>query len=313
MILVAGLPREPPIALVSGALEEIGAPFVMVDQRRHRDIGLTLVPALDGGEVGGCLKLPDRELDLAEVRGVYSRLHGEESLPDLTRLPAGTPARERHRRFVERFTAFADLCPGVVFNRSPGMGTNNSKGFQLQIVEGAGFRVPRTLITNDAAMARRFIESMWSAGRQVVYKSASAVRSIVHKVTRKDLDRLGHIRICPVQFQERVEGTDHRVHVVGETVFATRIETTVTDYRYAQRQEEGASRLSAAVLPPQVERRCIRLAQAIGIAFAGIDLRLTGEGEWFCFEVNPSPAFSYYENNTGQPIAEAVARALAGM
>ena len=30
-----------------------------------------------------------------------------------------------------------------------------------------------------------------------------------------------------------------------------------------------------------------------------------------CLEVNPSPVFSYYELNTEQPIADAVARLLA--
>jgi glutathione synthase/RimK-type ligase-like ATP-grasp enzyme len=48
-----------------------------------------------------------------------------------------------------------------------------------------------------------------------------------------------------------------------------------------------------------------------GLAFAGIDLKITPAGEIFCFEVNPSPDFSFYEANTGQPIASALARYLA--
>ena len=43
---------------------------------------------------------------------------------------------------------------------------------------------------------------------------------------------------------------------------------------------------------------------------AGIDLRRTPDGEWFCFEVNPSPAFLYYETATGLPIAAAIAQLL---
>ena len=42
----------------------------------------------------------------------------------------------------------------------------------------------------------------------------------------------------------------------------------------------------------------------------GIDLKITPDDEVYCFEVNPSPAFSYYESNTGQPISAAIARAL---
>jgi glutathione synthase/RimK-type ligase-like ATP-grasp enzyme len=57
--------------------------------------------------------------------------------------------------------------------------------------------------------------------------------------------------------------------------------------------------------------RCVALSEALELPFAGIDLKITPEGEPFCFEVNPSPAFSYYESHTGQPIARAVARFLA--
>ena len=56
--------------------------------------------------------------------------------------------------------------------------------------------------------------------------------------------------------------------------------------------------------------RCISLAGAFGLEFAGIDLKVTGDGEVYCLEVNPSPAFSYYELHTGQPIAQAVAEYL---
>jgi glutathione synthase/RimK-type ligase-like ATP-grasp enzyme len=50
----------------------------------------------------------------------------------------------------------------------------------------------------------------------------------------------------------------------------------------------------------------------LGLAFAGIDLKITPEKHVYCFEVNPSPAFSYYQSNTGQPIADAVAAYLDG-
>jgi hypothetical protein len=49
-----------------------------------------------------------------------------------------------------------------------------------------------------------------------------------------------------------------------------------------------------------------------GLAIAGIDLKVTRDNRVYCFEVNPSPAYSYYESNTGQPISSAVADYLAG-
>jgi hypothetical protein len=48
----------------------------------------------------------------------------------------------------------------------------------------------------------------------------------------------------------------------------------------------------------------------MGLLVAGIDLRCTPEGQWFCFEVNPSPAFTYYQAVTHQPVDEAIAQLL---
>ncbi len=41
-------------------------------------------------------------------------------------------------------------------------------------------------------------------------------------------------------------------------------------------------------------------------------MRLAPDGRIYCFEVNPCPAFSYYEESTGQPIARALAEYLTG-
>ena len=49
----------------------------------------------------------------------------------------------------------------------------------------------------------------------------------------------------------------------------------------------------------------------MNLPVAGIDLRRSPDGEWFCLEVNPSPAFSYYQAHAGLPISDAIARLLA--
>ena len=71
--------------------------------------------------------------------------------------------------------------------------------------------------------------------------------------------------------------------------------------------------IRACALPFDVEDRCLQTAAALELPFVGIDLRLTQEGEWFCFEANPSPGFTYYERATGLQIGRAVAGLLTGM
>jgi glutathione synthase/RimK-type ligase-like ATP-grasp enzyme len=110
-----------------------------------------------------------------------------------------------------------------------------------------------------------------------------------------------------VQFQEYVEGEDVRVHTIGDEIFATVIQSSSTDYRYATRSTGISPSLAATDVPDDVAHRCLRLAGSLGLEFGGIDLRRDESGRFFCFEINPSPGFSYYESHTGQPIAKAVA------
>ncbi|MFK8024233.1 MAG: hypothetical protein AB8G26_09770, partial [Ilumatobacter sp.] len=98
--------------------------------------------------------------------------------------------------------------------------------------------------------------------------------------------------------------------VVGDEVIATRIRSDADDYRYA-RLETCEAKLEPDDLDPVLAARCRALAGRLDLHFAGIDLRVNG-GRAVCFEVNPSPAYSYYEANTEQPISEALARLLAG-
>jgi len=54
------------------------------------------------------------------------------------------------------------------------------------------------------------------------------------------------------------------------------------------------------------------LADELRLLFAGIDLKQTPDGDYFCFEANPCPGFLYYERHTGQPISAALADLLRG-
>jgi glutathione synthase/RimK-type ligase-like ATP-grasp enzyme len=174
------------------------------------------------------------------------------------------------------------------------------------LIQAQGFPVPETLVTTDRAA----LEAFWEKHRQIVYKSISGVRSIVTRLSPSHRERFGDLANCPTQFQQWISGTDVRVHVVGDDVFACRVTSSATDYRYPRNEEERPE-IQSYDLPVSLAGRCRQLVTALSLEVAGIDLRLTPEGQWFCFEVNPSPGFTYYEQATGQPIADSIARLLA--
>jgi len=120
------------------------------------------------------------------------------------------------------------------------------------------------------------------------------------------MERLSLLRHGPAQFQSFIVGENVRVHTVGDQLFATRVHSEAVDYRYASRDGYSVE-MEPATLPPTVAESCLRLARQLDLSMTGIDLKETPGGDYYCFEVNPSPGFLYYEKYGGQPISTALA------
>jgi glutathione synthase/RimK-type ligase-like ATP-grasp enzyme len=196
--------------------------------------------------------------------------------------------------------------PCAVVNRCAGALSNNSKAYQALLVRECGLLIPPTLVTNDPAAARRFYADY---NGEVIYKSVSGIRSIVRRLQPEQLERLSLLSHGPAQFQAFIPGENVRVHTVGGEIFATRVCSDAVDYRYA-RQEGREVRMESVRLPPEVAESCLAVARRLDLALTGIDLKRTPDGEYYCFEANPSPGFLYYEQHTGQPISLALAELL---
>jgi glutathione synthase/RimK-type ligase-like ATP-grasp enzyme len=289
VILLWGVPEDPPLAAVRHALDARCAPYVFIDQRAPDvpDYRFMFGSSLEG-HIG--------ELDLAEVDAAYIRPFDYGMLPQHAE---GVPAL---RRFAHHLTNWFEVAPLLVVNRVSAQASNTSKLYQLRLIAENGFVAPASLATTDTEAVAAFRERYGS----VVYKSLSSVRSIVSRLDDAHSGRLPDIQHCPTLFQQYIGGLDYRVHVVGDRVFAMLLSSDEDDYRY----DHAAERL-AVELPDEIPRRCIGLSRALDLPVSGIDLRRGVDGRWYCFEVNPSPGFPYYEPDGESPIASAIADLLS--
>lgn len=302
MILLWGLAADPPLAIVRAALSRATHPHVFLDQ--HTVLQCQLSLAVDGG-VSGTLKLPQRTIDLAAITAVYARPYDVRQIEALKGKQPGDPDFDRALLFEDALNGWLEMTLALVVNRPSAMASNNSKPYQMELIRAAGFDVPDTLVTTDAAAVRDF--SRVHSG--VIYKSVSGIRSIVTRLGPEHRERLPDVSHCPTQFQEYIAGRDIRIHVVGGDVFGCSILSDADDYRYPTPENEGTQVRSHPV-PDDLADRCRRLTADLGLVVSGIDLRRTSEGRYYCFEANPSPGFSFYEEETGQPIGNAIARLL---
>jgi hypothetical protein len=300
-VLLWGMSTEEPLAVVRGELVRLGVPVAMVDQHSPSTVGIRLSV---GRDLEGVVLTEDGRFDFAAVSAAYLRPYDSRRIPAIAREGPGSPAWCRSLAVDQAVASWSEVTPALVVNRPQAMANNNSKPYQLEQIRKLGFAVPETLVTTDPGAARDF----WERHGEVIYKSVSAARSVVSRLRLERAERLANVSFCPTQFQRYVPGTDYRVHVVGGDVFACEVLSEADDYRSPGRHEVE---VRACFLPQDVEDRCRLAASAMRLLVAGIDLRRTPEGEWYCFEVNPSPAFTYYEKRTGQPIGQAIARLLA--
>jgi glutathione synthase/RimK-type ligase-like ATP-grasp enzyme len=200
--------------------------------------------------------------------------------------------------------AWLELTKALVVNRPSAMTSNGSKPLQSELIAEAGFAVPEILLTTDAAAAVEFRDRH----RKVIYKSIGGVRSRVSLLEDKMIGRIG-AAACATQLQEYISGNDIRAHVLGEEVFACTVESEAVDYRYPT-AEQADPKIEACELPQEIAARCVRLTKMLGLSFAGVDLRHAADGRWVCFEANPSPGYTFYEQRTGAPITEALSSLL---
>jgi glutathione synthase/RimK-type ligase-like ATP-grasp enzyme len=302
MVLLWGLPGDSPMGRVRAALRIRATEYTFLDQR---DVLSTALELHVGDSLTGRLRVNGRWTDLDDVDAAYLRPYAMDRLPEVARAGPGSAAWNHAYACEQYLWMWAEHADAVVVNRPSSSYSNDSKPYQSAIIRRCGFRVPETLITTDPELAREFI----SRHRSAVYKSISGVRSIVSRVGPEQTSRLEDVRWCPTQFQEYVPGTDWRVHVVGDEPFCVEIDSDADDYRYGN-GGGGRFKMRAAELPQQVADSCRRVTNELGLLVSGIDLRRTPDGDWYCFEVNPSPGFSAFDTDSGA-IASAVAGVLA--
>jgi glutathione synthase/RimK-type ligase-like ATP-grasp enzyme len=304
MILVCGGLADPVTELVCARIEHLGYAYRLLNLGLYPE-GYDVDWRWDGKAVHGTIVGPDWKIDLAEVTGVFVRYLEMEGHAPIT----SAPAHMEEAALAEcqmAVTMLLEHFPGPVANRTNASMSNQSKPYQSLLIRNMGLCIPRTLITSDPAAACSFFEE---CDGEVIFKSLSSVRSIVRRMEPRDFQRLPLLKDCPAQFQQFVPGDNVRVHVVSDQVFATRVRTGAVDYRYAH-QQGFTFKMEPTTLPRQVEEACQRLTRTMGLSFSGIDLKETPYGEYYCFEVNPSPGFIFYERHTEQPISTALVELL---
>lgn len=256
-----------------------------------------------------CLTLPDgRRLEMDGLQAVWWRR------PQGYGVPAqGMAPEARHFALSETATAFQGMwqCTSCLWvNDIIRDAAASHKPWQLHVAKECGLSVPETLITNNPDQVRAF----WDYCRgDVIYKpfiqTFHSWRE-TRKLKADELALLGNVRLAPVIFQRLIPGAfDLRVTVIGDHVLPAAVDLKKVDYQLDVRLNQSA--YERHDLPNQVQEALLTLMRRLGLEYGAIDLRMTPQGEYFFFEVNPAGQFLFVERSCQLPITETLAQHLA--
>ena len=195
---------------------------------------------------------------------------------------------------------------GVWINDPRATTLSENKLIQLKAAQYAGFKVPKTLVTQDPTLVREFYNMM--NGKLIVkpVKGTNLRPLFSQKVVSEHLESNHSLQYSPAIYQEHIEGNQHlRIHCFGDEVIAVSISSKDLDWR---------KNLNVPIKVHRIEESletCLRkLLTLLGLRMGVVDCKIRPDGEIIWLEINPQGQFLFVEGIADVPLAEKFAEFL---
>jgi glutathione synthase/RimK-type ligase-like ATP-grasp enzyme len=188
------------------------------------------------------------------------------------------------------------------------LGAAKCKLKQLKVAAEAGLKIPKTLVSNDPAEIRAFINE--HPEDEVIYKTLCPVAWINDKETSIRLTYTKKIKLADLPsdvmlqnatgiFQQKInKAFELRVTYLGNHAIAAKLNSQehpkgIMDWRYVPRNELT---IEPFQLPEDIHKKCKTFMEKLGIVFGCFDFIVTPEGEYYFLEVNEQGQFLWIED-----------------
>lgn len=326
-VLVISYPEDGSAVLLLRRLKEIGQRCFLIDLSKFPNQARSTI---EYSLTGLSLVFKEKNLTFSEktVKSIWwRRPKGKIRKP--TKNPIEKYTETESEIFLNSFFSFFKNAKWVSNPENTRMA--NFKPLQLKLAQTAGFRIPRTLISNDPEAVANFLRVnrnvpmiMKPVGTSFVRLSEDPedvrnknltiyTRIIDKKSVFKNIDLVSN---CPVIFQEAAEQIfDLRVTVIGNKVFAVKIghsqDLGAGNSNVDWRNHKLKRTFEKYDLPRSIEKMAVTLTKCLGLNFSAIDLAYSKKKGYVFFEINPQGQWMPSETLAGHPISKTLALFLA--
>lgn len=179
----------------------------------------------------------------------------------------------------------------------------NLKTEQLKSALDAGFRIPRTLCSNDPARIRGFLRqnkkgTIYKSFFPISWRTIDGVATLFSSVVEEeDLPEDPVLRASPGIFQELVaKAYELRITAIGNRLFTAKFRSQeIPEGRIDWRAAFDRLPMEPADVPNPVAEACRRVMASLGLVFGCFDVIVTPDGDYVFLEVNEMGAFLWIE------------------
>lgn len=312
-VLILTCAEDPTADAVVAELAGRDVPVVRLDLGDF-PVQLRLSAVNTGGAWTGRFGAGRVAVDWSDVRSVYFRR------PTRFRLPAGLSEPDQVLAAVEARHAIGGVLASLDtlwVNDPLKQVAAEYKPLQLAVAATSGLRVPETLLTNHQPDAVEFAARV--GGRVVGKQLSSIVLSEQDEMRMTYTTLLDPAGIDPVQFgvtahviQKWIpKAYEARVVVVGREPISVAIRSSSAAGQVDWRSDYDSLSYERVDTPDPVRLGTGRFMDTLGLNFGAFDFVVTPDGEWVMLECNPAGQWLWLEQETGAPIAGALAELLA--
>lgn len=170
----------------------------------------------------------------------------------------------------------------------------SDKLYQLDIAQRCGFRIPRTLVAQNRDAVVAFSDE---CGGNIIVKTVVGVHEPFLQTVRFDHKAYvtDDFETCPAIYQECIEGTRHlRLLCTREWSLGAMIETGDLDWRVNLN-----AKMTFYAADDGLHSMIMNVFAALDLEMGVVDIKVTEEGEYVWFEVNPQGQFLFMQPLTG--------------
>ena len=281
--------------LVTIQLQNAGVPFLRLNREQLADHRLTLDPSIPKLFVEG--PAGNYQLD-GSLCAIWYRQ------PVFLRNTPATPLRPEDQ--LERSQWMAFLRSLLVFKHAHWMNAPSatyiaeSKPYQLFAASRCGFKIPKTLVTNDVNRIKSISSELLvikSLDTVLLHDGDDCLFTYTTIISGKEISETD-IRDAPLLAQTALEEKiDLRVTVVGDEIYPVRIlqkgNGIPGDWRLVQKEN---LEFEDIILDKETTHSCFLLTKSLGLEFSAIDLIESPDGIYFV-EINPTGEWGWLSND----------------